>query len=189
LADQMLAHFADPAGGGFFDTPDDGETLIHRPKDLLESALPSGNSVAAALLQRLALFTAEDAYRAAAENTLIAAGALLTQYPSAVGEMLCALDFYLSSPQEIAIIGDPAASDTAALLTVIYSGYRPYQVVAAAAPGDEAAIAAAEILADRPQRNGQATAYVCRNFACRRPVTTPEELAEQLEAEVSWTEI
>jgi uncharacterized protein YyaL (SSP411 family) len=189
LAGQTLAHFADAEGGGFFDTPDDGEALIHRPKDLLESALPSGNSVAADVLQRLALYTAEDAYRAAAEQTLVAAGALLAQYPSGVGEMLCALDFYLSSPQEIAIIGDPAAADTQALLKPIYGSYRPYQVVAAAAPADQAAIAAIPLLADRPQRNGQATAYVCRNYACRQPVTTPEELAEQLEAEVTWTEI
>jgi uncharacterized protein YyaL (SSP411 family) len=189
LADQILAHFPDAQGGGFFDTPDDGETLIHRPKDLLESAIPSGNSVAAAVLQRLALFTAEDVYREAAENTLVAAGALLAQYPSAVGEMLCALDFYLSSPQEIALIGDSAAPDMQALLKVIVSAYRPYQVVAAAAPGDEAALAAIPLLADRPQRNGQATAYVCRNYACQRPVTSPAELAEQLEAEVTWTEI
>ncbi len=189
LADQILAHFPDTAGGGFFDTPDDGEPLIHRPKDLQESAIPSGNSVAAEVLQRLALFTADDRYRAAAEGTIVAAGALLAQYPAAVGEMLGALDFYLSTPQEIAIIGAPDAPDTRAMLDTIVRRYRPYQVVAAAAPDDPAAIAAVEILADRPQRQGRATAYVCRNFACQNPVTTPEALEEQLEAEVSWTEI
>jgi uncharacterized protein YyaL (SSP411 family) len=182
LADAMLDHFTDEEGGGFFDTPDDGEELLNRPKDLLESALPSGNAVAAEVLQRLALYTADDRYRAAAERTLVAAGALLRQYANAVGEMLCALDFYLAGPREIAIIGAPAAPDTGALLEVVYSRFRPHQIVAVAAPDDQAAVSAIALLADRPQRHGRATAYVCQNFACQTPVTDPAELVLQLDS-------
>ena len=182
LADALPAHFADEETGGFFDTPDDGEVLLNRPKDLLESAIPSGNAVAVELLQRLALYTADDRYTTAAERTLVAAGALLRQYAGATGEMLCALDFHLSTPREIAIVGAPTAPDTQALLEVVYSQFRPHQVVAVAAPADPTAQATIALLADRPQRANQATAYVCQNFACQAPVTDPADLVLQLDS-------
>ncbi|HUS15466.1 MAG TPA: thioredoxin domain-containing protein, partial [Chloroflexia bacterium] len=96
LADSMIARFADAQGGGFFDTASDSETLITRPKDLLESAIPSGNSVAAEVLLRLHFYTMEEGYYDQAKGTLEAAGALLAQYASGVGRMLCALDLYLA---------------------------------------------------------------------------------------------
>jgi uncharacterized protein len=181
LADAMIARFADPAGG-FFDTAADSEQLITRPKDLLESAIPSGNAVAAELLLRLHFYTMEETYYEHARATLEAAGALLAQYASGVGRMLCALDLYLAEVREIAIIGRPDAPDTAALLGVTFGPFRPHQVVAVAAADDAAAIAAVPLLEGRPQREGRATAYVCVNYACQNPVTTPGDLSAQLGA-------
>jgi uncharacterized protein YyaL (SSP411 family) len=180
LAATMIAQFADTERGGFFDTPADGEQLINRPKDLLESAIPSGNSAAAEVLLRLHYYTMEEDYYDAARGALEAAGALLAQYPSGVGRMLCVLDLYLAEVKEIALIGRPEAADTAALLAVVFQGYRPHQVVAAGAADDSAAIAAVPLLEGRPQRDAKATAYVCVNYACQSPVTDSVALAEQL---------
>jgi uncharacterized protein YyaL (SSP411 family) len=93
---------------------------------------------------------------------------------------LCAATFLLGEPQEIAIVGEPAAEGTQALLAVVREQYRPHLVAAVAAPESPAA-EAIPLLANRSQIDGQATAYVCRQFACQRPVTTAAELREQLE--------
>jgi len=81
----------------------------------------------------------------------------------------------------VAIIGDPAASDTRALLAVLRQRYRPTTVWACAAPDDQAARTAIPLLADRPPLDGRATAYVCRQFACQAPTTDPAVLAAQLD--------
>jgi len=131
-------------------------------------------------LLRLHYYTLEDDYYERAKGTLEAAGALLLQYPHGTGRMLSALDFYLAEVREIAVVGAPAAADTQALLAAIFRGFRPHQVVAAAAADNAAAIAAVPLLADRPQRDGRATAYVCVNYACQAPVTEVTELVAQL---------
>ena len=78
--------------------------------------------------------------------------------------------------KEVAIVGDPADEDTGALLRVVRERYRPNVVVAVAAPGDADATEAIPLLRDRPQKDGKATAYVCERFACKLPVTAPDEL-------------
>jgi uncharacterized protein YyaL (SSP411 family) len=84
------------------------------------------------------------------------------------------LDYALSHPREIAIVGAPDAADTRALLEVCTTGYRPHQIVALGAPDAEAS--AVPLLQDRSQIEGRATAYVCVDFACRAPVTDPTAL-------------
>jgi hypothetical protein len=83
--------------------------------------------------------------------------------------------------REVAIIGDPAAPDTQALLGVVNRAFRPNLVLASATPEDTTAQAAIPLLQERPQREGKATAYVCQNFTCQAPVTEPETLAAQLD--------
>jgi hypothetical protein len=104
----------------------------------------------------------------------------MTRSPTGFGHLLCALDRYLGVSQEIALVGDPADGRTQALLDVVRGRFRPNAAIALAAPG---AAKAAEIplLAGRPQRDGRPTAYVCERFACRAPVTEPEQLAKQLD--------
>ena len=100
----MIQHYADPAGG-FFDTSDDHETLVTRPKDLQDNAVPSGNAMAATVLLKLAAFTGEDRYYRHAEALLGALQSALIQAPLGFAQWLCALDFALSNPKEIAIVG------------------------------------------------------------------------------------
>ena len=176
LADVMITHFHDPAGG-FFDTSDDHERLAVRPKGLQDNATPSGNAMAAAGLLRLAAFTGEGRYRDLAEEGLRLAQPLTASYPTAFARWLGALDFALAGPREIAILGDPTAADTRALLQVVQGTYRPNQVVALGRPGEAPSV---PLMADRVQLNGHATAFVCEHFTCQLPVTDPQALAAQL---------
>ncbi len=181
LADRLIALFWDDEHGGFFDTSHDHEPLIARPRTLYDAATPCGNSAAAMVLLRLAELTGHDDYRRRAEATLRLVAAALPRHPTAFGWFLSALDFLLGPPLEVAIIGDPAASDTRALLAVLRQRYRPTTVWACAAPDDQAARTAIPLLADRPPLDGRATAYVCRQFACQAPTTDPAVLAAQLD--------
>ena len=178
IADVMLDQFADEQGGGFYDTGRDHEQLVSRPKDVFDNATPSGNSVAAEALQRLSLLTGEDRYRQAAEGVLRPLAALAAQHPSGFGRLLCALDFYFGNPKEIAIVGERGAEDTRALLRTVFDRFLPNRVVALGQPGESPA--GIPLLADRPLRDGRATAYVCHHYTCQAPVTSPEELAAQL---------
>ena len=175
LAEIMLKRFVDPAGG-FFDVSDDHERLIARPKGLQDNALPSGGSVAALGLLRLAAFTGDQSYASAAEGALRQLAGMMDKYPTGFAQWLCALDFHLDGAREIAIIGVPEAEDARGLLDVVFGEFRPNQVVAAGPPSD---ISPVPLLSGRPMLNG-ATAYVCRNFACNMPVTDPEDLRLQL---------
>ncbi len=180
LMETMLAYFWDEAEGGFFATSSDHETLIQRLKDWDDNATPSGNSVAVEVLLRLAVLTGEDSYRQRAAQVLPQLGPVLEKYPYGFARMLGALDFYLATPQEIALIGDPAVAQTRALLHAVYAPYLPNKIVALAVSPEAAP--ALPLLADRPMLDGKPTAYVCENFACKAPVTDPEALADQLQA-------
>jgi uncharacterized protein len=176
LADTMLHHYTDPAGG-FFDTSDDHEVLITRPKDLQDNAVPSGNAMAATTLLKLAAFMGEDRYYHHAETPCGSLQPALIQAPLGFAQWLIALDFSLSNPKEIAVVGNLRSSDTQALLTVVRAGYRPHQIVALGTPDR---ISTIPLLLNRPPIDDQATAYVCVRFACQRPTTDPHVLAEQL---------
>ena len=176
LMDEAITLFADEQNGGFFDTGSDHEALISRPKDIMDNATPAGNSVAVDVLLRLAAFTGDTAYRQRADDYVQPLAEIMVQHPQAFGYVLGALDFALSPVKEFAILGDPRAADTRALLEILNERYLPNSVLACAAPTDSASIAAIPLLADRPLKNDMATAYVCQNFTCQAPVTTPEEL-------------
>jgi uncharacterized protein YyaL (SSP411 family) len=178
LAEAMIEHFSTP-DGGFFDTSDDHEKLITRPRELQDNAVPSGNAMAALGLLRLAGLAVEPRYAELARSSLAPMQPMLGRYPLGFGQWLTALDYALSHPREIAIIGDPDAADTRALLDVSIIGYRPHQVLALGVPDSEMAVV--PLLQNRSQIEGRATAYVCLNFACRSPVTDPAALRTLLE--------
>jgi uncharacterized protein YyaL (SSP411 family) len=178
LMEQVLARFGDPVGG-FFDTAVDAEALVTRPKDLQDNAIPSGNAMAAAVLLRLAALTGEGGYRDAAERAHRLTAAFADRYPQGFAQWLVALDFALADVVEVAIVGDPDDAATAALRAPLDDGYRPYQVLAMA---PDPAISVVPLLADRVAREGRPTAYVCRNFACRMPVTDAAALRAELRA-------
>src|SRR6266542_3569752 len=173
LADAILERFGDGENGGFFDTSTDHETLITRPKDVFDNATPSGNAVAADVLLRLAVLTANPDYQRAAQNVLEMLREPMVRYPLGFARSLCALDFYLSQPKEVAILGHFQADDTQALLRATFEAFIPNKVVA----GGNATI---PLLEGRGQRNAKATAYVCEHYVCQRPTSDPEELRAQL---------
>jgi uncharacterized protein YyaL (SSP411 family) len=179
LADVMIDHFSAPEAG-FYDTSDDHETLITRPRELQDNATPSGNGMAALMLQRLAGLAMEPRYAEVAQRSLGAMQPLLGQYPLGFAQWLQALHYALARPREIAIVGGVTSPETRALLAA-GDGYRPHQVVAVGT-GDDV-----PLLQDRERIEGRATAYVCdapsarRALACRPPVTEPEALKALLE--------
>ena len=176
LAGSILDRFADPASG-FFDTATDHEQLITRPRDVQDNAIPAGGSMATLVLVRLAALTGEGRYGAAAERALGTVTGFLSRYPTAFANWLTAADFVLAPVVEIAVVGQPGAPDTDRLLAPARAGYRPNQVVAVTA---DPATSRVPLLGDRFALRGRATAFVCRNFACRQPVDEPEALAALL---------
>ena len=176
LADTILEHFVDPPGG-FFDTADDHETLVTRPKDPQDNATPAGGSMATLVLLRLASLTGDARYGTAAEQALATVTSFLGRYPTGFANWLSAAELAVGGIVELAIVGDPAATDTRALLAAASAGGRRDLVVAVAA---DPAASVVPLLAERVAIDGRATAFVCRDFACRLPVTEPRALVDQL---------
>ncbi len=183
LADATLAHFSAP-DGGFFDTSDDHEALIARPRSLQDNAMPSGNAMFARDLLRLVAYTGNGEYDDAARRSLSILTAAMREFPQAFGEALNAVDMLVGGVVEIAVVGDPADAATSALLDTVRKPYRPNMVVALARE-DVTGEAAIPLLSYRTRRDDQPTVYVCRNFACKLPVTTREALERSLQEDSS----
>jgi uncharacterized protein len=179
LAETMVAQFWDDADGGFFDTGKDHEALIARPKSVFDNAIPAGNSVAVEALQCLAVIFDDAGFAEKAAQVLDSLWETMAQYPTGFGRILCALDFSLAMPQEVALVGSRDGVDTAALLAILRGRFRPNTVVALREP-DAPEDTQPALLRERTQIDGRATAYVCERYTCKLPVTTPEALAEQL---------
>src|SRR6185295_16953614 len=182
LAKTMISRFWDEQDGGFYFTSSDHEELITRTKDYFDNATPSGNSVSAMALLKLGLLTQEQNYSRCAVTILRALRPAMSRYPSAFGYMLSALDFYLSEPKEIALVGALDSHEARSFVEEIYSRYIPNKIIAGCEPGDEQAADAIRLLVGRSAINGDTTAYVCRNYMCLEPTTKVEELASRLEA-------
>lgn len=182
LAARMIEEFWDEAEGGFFYTGQSHERLIVRTKDYFDNATPSGNSVAADLFLRLAVFTGNEDYQRKAGAIFRLMRDSIARYPSAFGRLLCALDFHLTTPREIAIVRAREGTGERELLREVWRRYLPSKVVAQAIEGDERAMKLAPLLSGRSALNGRATAYVCEHYTCKQPVTTPTELAAQLDS-------
>jgi uncharacterized protein len=181
LADTILERFADPSGG-FFDTADDHEALVTRPKDVQDNAVPAGSSMAASVLLRLAALTGEARYRDAAERAVATVTSYLSRYPTGFANWLSAAHLAVEGIDELAIVGEPGDAATQALAAVASDGFRPNLVLAVSA---DPATSVVPLLAGREMVDGRPTAYLCRDFACRLPVTDPAALREQLTAVTS----
>jgi uncharacterized protein YyaL (SSP411 family) len=179
LTEHMIDEFWDNESGGFFFTGKSHEDLIVRSKDYFDNATPSGNSVAAMVLLRLATLTGRENYRNLATAVLQEVGDQMRRYPSGFGYALSAMDFLLSTPQEVAIVGRDFA-DVQPLLAETWRRYLPNKVVAVGFADDAGASKITPLLENRTLINGLATAYVCEHFTCKQPVTEVVELREQL---------
>ena len=180
IVNKMIEEFWDDQEGGFFYTGKSHEALIVRSKDYFDNATPSGNSVAAEVLLRLATLTDNEDHRRRAVTILRQVAEPMRRYPQGFGEMLCALDYHLGTPKEIAIIGDPELGETRALHREVWRHYLPNKVVAQSALGDSRSAELIPLLRDRGSVNDHPAAYVCEHFVCREPVNEPSRLASQL---------
>jgi uncharacterized protein len=159
--------FEDPEQGGFFLSPDDGDPRVPRTKDLQDTPIPSGNSMLAHVLLRLARIWGDDELERHAVWVFRLAEPALRRAPGFFAWMLCGLDLWLSPPREIAIVGKVGAPVSRAAL----APFEP-RAVAAIGPSEEVPLLAGKSLVD-----GKTAVYVCERFACRAPVTEPEEVA------------
>jgi uncharacterized protein YyaL (SSP411 family) len=152
---------------------------VTRPKDLLDNAVPSANSVLALELQRLALFTGNSDYEKVAVSAIRPLRDAAARSPQAFGHLLGAIDFYTSEAAEVVIVGTAGESDTEALLDAVRSRFVPNKVlIATSDPGSlEERI---PLLHGRRRLDGRASAYVCHHGTCRAPVSEPAALAAQL---------
>jgi uncharacterized protein YyaL (SSP411 family) len=180
LADAIVARFWDEREGAFYDTADDHEQLIVRPRDFFDNATPAGNSLAADVLLRLSRLVEDERYAARAAAAIAPLAEVAARHPNGFGRLLCGLDFELGRVREVVIVGPPADPATRALVETVFRPYLPLKVVAGAAPGDHEAEAVTPLLHERGLVDGRPAAYVCENFACQTPTTDPAVLAEQL---------
>jgi uncharacterized protein YyaL (SSP411 family) len=180
LGDKMIDEFWDEADGGFFFTGKSHEELIVRSKDYFDNATPSGNSVAADALLRLGLLTGEAEYSRHAVTVFRLTAGAIQRYPAAFGRVLSALDFHLSAPKEIVILGDREAPDTIALRREVWTPFLPNKIVVQSFRGEAGASPVLPLLQGRTEIGGQATAFVCEQYTCKAPVTRVEDLAAQL---------
>ncbi|HLH64874.1 MAG TPA: thioredoxin domain-containing protein [Solirubrobacteraceae bacterium] len=174
LAATLVGRFADHERGGFLMTASDHEHGFERRRDLEDSPLPSGSSSAAFGLLRLARLTGERAHEERAIRTLAIVAPFAARHPHGFGHALCAIDFALADVREVAIVPGADARAADELASVVRGAYRPHVVLAGGRADG------VPLLAGREPVGGQATAYVCRNLACRAPVTSAAELAALL---------
>ena len=174
LAGLAVELFHDRENGGFF-VDAGGDGLVARRKELDDHPTPSGNSMMAFTLLRLARIYGDGDLERHAVGVFRLARALIERAPSAVGHTLCALDLHFSTPREVAVVGDGG------LRRAALEGFRPNTVYAFAETADDPALERVPLLHGKALVDGAAAAYVCEAFACRAPVTTVEELRAALE--------
>ncbi|GAB1421101.1 thioredoxin domain-containing protein [Anaerolineales bacterium] len=179
LTDFALSHFSSQ-DVGFFDTSDDHETLLIRPRELQDNAIPAANNILAKQLLRLFAYTANNTYYETAatylQNIAIAAG----EYPSAFSEALSAIHLLQFPLTEVAIIANPAQTETKQLLQRIYAAFLPSTILALSRR-DQDESARIPLLQNRKMLDSKATFYICHNFVCNLPLTDPDAVLKQLQ--------
>ena len=173
LAQALEDHFLDSETGGLFLTPDDGEPLVTRPKVIHDTAIPSGNAVAARELIRLSRLTGDPVWEERGTAILSACRPEMETMPTACTGLLLALDLAVSPFSHVVIAGDPVQQDTDALLRVLRTSYLPHTTFRLVAGETEAESSHRRV-------NGRATAYVCTGTTCHPPVTGPDALTALL---------
>ncbi|MEO7522105.1 MAG: thioredoxin domain-containing protein [Gemmatimonas sp.] len=178
VATAMQRHYRDEATGAWYDTADDGETLITRPRDLFDNATPSGPALALETMLRLSELDGDEKRRSDVLMQLATLAEPMSRWPNGFGHTLAVTDLALSGAVAVALVGEPASPGTTALSNEVAKRYLPRLVLASAPPGN----APVPLLESRPAVNGVPTAYVCRGFSCDLPATDTAELARQLDA-------
>jgi len=174
----LFARFRDEQNGGFFFTPDDAETLLMRPKELYDGAVPSGNSVAYMNALRLSRITGNAGIREKAEEIYRAFCTPVYEMPSAFTQFLCGLDFALGPSSEVIIAGDISRKDTSEMICTLRKSFMPNKVVVFLpdGPSRKDIDVVAPYVKSYSCDNGHATAYVCSNYSCSLATNDPREM-------------
>jgi uncharacterized protein YyaL (SSP411 family)/aryl-alcohol dehydrogenase-like predicted oxidoreductase len=180
LAGLMREDFA-AEDGGFHSTARSHEPLIVRHREGHDGAIPSANAVAARLLARLSYHLADPSLRGEAVGALRAYGRAIGRSPRAFATSLCVMDLLLEGPVELAFVGTPGRDDHDLLWRAAAGHYLPNRIVAHHDPASGAS-PRLPLLEGKALVDGRAALYVCRDFACQRPVTDPADVKGALEA-------
>ena len=172
LAEAALRHFR-AADGGFYDTSDDHEALIVRPRNLQDNVTPSGNGMLATQLLRLGAYTGEARFGDAAREVLRKLSDVMPQVPQAFAQSLIATDSLVAGFAEVALVGALDSADAQDILRSLRQPFRPNLITAHRL--DDVAPTVIPLLEGRKRLNQRTTVYVCRDFACRLPVHTASE--------------
>jgi hypothetical protein len=176
LVDRLVADFWDEESGTLFDTADEHDRAVARPRSLLDNATPSANAVAADVMLRLALLAGEPDYDRRARSILRAVQPVVDRQPSAFGRFLSAADRALAEPVDVVVAGDPGSADATAIRREAAAPYAPDLVIASLAQP----VSDWPLFDGKAARDGRPTAYVCRGYACDRPTSDPAEAREQV---------
>ena len=176
LTETMIAEFWDPRDQAFFFTGHNHEKLLVRHKEYSDNATPSGNSVAALVLLKLAHLTGDDKYRRHGEQILQRMSHSLSQLPAIFGYQLCALDWYLAKVREFVLVA--AEREQEEFQSALHARFIPNKVVAGLSPGTASGL---PLLQGRDSIDQKPTVYICENFTCKEPITDRKELLKQLE--------
>jgi uncharacterized protein YyaL (SSP411 family) len=177
----MSRLFWDEEEGGWFHTASDAERLVARMKTPSDASIPGGNAEALRAVVRLATMTGDRDLRDRADRVVRLFHGAMERFPGATTGLLLALDMMLHDDGEIAFVGDPGAEATRSLIRPVHAAFLPGTVLALLDPRDAArASAMIPLLEGKTLVDGAEAAYVCRNFACRAPVTSASELEKAL---------
>jgi len=183
LNDDMLRHFWDDEDGGLYFTPDDGEKLLVRNKEIYDGATPSGNSVAMLNLLRLGRMTANSDFEEKAVRIGRSFSGHVRRSPSGYTQLLVAVDFGVGPSYEVVIAGTSHAKDTTAMLGALRTHFVPNMIVLLR-PSEQESLditRLAEFTKHQSSIDGKATAYVCLNYNCKLPTTDIGKMLELLD--------
>jgi hypothetical protein len=173
LCERIVARHRD-ADGNYFDTADDSEPLIVRPRTIDDNPVSAGQSVAATLFCRMHAFTGEERWHARAMEIIAPLATVVARAPLAVAGLAAAMELVVGPMREVAIAGDPGDARTLALVDIAQRRFDPLTVLAWGPSGD------VPLLDGRTPVDGVPAAYVCRGFVCRAPVTAVAALEGEL---------
>jgi uncharacterized protein YyaL (SSP411 family) len=174
LCERIVEQYRD-ADGNYFDTAEDSEPLIVRPRTIDDNPVSAGQSVAATLFSRMHAFTADERWQEYAMEIVGPLASVVGRAPLAVAGLAAAMELVVGPMREVAIVGDPGDPRTRALLNEVHSRFDPRTVLAWGTAD------AVPLLDDRPLVGGAPAAYVCRGFVCQAPVSDAAALAGELD--------
>jgi uncharacterized protein YyaL (SSP411 family) len=180
LAEDLAKLFSDETSGGLYETAGDAESLVLRPKNAFDGALPAASSVALEVYSRLFLLTGDVRWQKLADRLLLALSSEVSRYPAGYAQLLQGAAWLLESNREVVIAGTPGTSSFNTMRDVINASYAPESVFILHSTNDAKIVKLAPYVEWMVPVEGEAAAYVCQNFTCQKPVTDAQELKLKL---------